>query len=74
MISPADPAAVPADGLPKGREHMALLTRQSIRSGAYLDCFAGLPEEIRWSRERIETSLAETMRARPGSGDLWLFV
>ncbi len=50
-----------------------MLTRNSILSGAYLESFDTLPTEILWSRECIENSLAETMRMRPGPGDLLVF-
>jgi len=52
---------------------MSLLTRELIGSDAYLTHFDGLPREILWSRERIEQSLTETMRARPPSSDVWIF-
>jgi len=50
-----------------------MLTRQSISSGIYLESFETLPDNVRWSLERIERSLAETMLARPHSGDVWVF-
>ena len=50
-----------------------MLSRESISSGAYLDSFDTLPKELLWSVERIEKSLAETMRKRPDSGDVWIF-
>lgn len=52
---------------------MSTLTRNSIRSGAYLDSFHTLPDDMRWSAHRIEHSLAETMQTRPHGGDIWLF-
>lgn len=52
---------------------MSLLTRELVGSDAYLTHFDGLPREILWSRERIEHSLTETMRARPPSSDVWIF-
>jgi hypothetical protein len=52
---------------------MPLLTRELIASDAYLTHFDSLPREIRWSRERIEKSLMETMRARSLSSDVWIF-
>ncbi|ANN72262.1 gamma-glutamylcyclotransferase [Bordetella bronchialis] len=50
-----------------------MLTRKSISSGEYLRHFATLPDAWRWPRERILRSLEETMRIRPGSGDVWVF-
>lgn len=44
-----------------------------IRSGEYLEGFDALPNGIRWDIERIERSLAETLQARPGSSDVWVF-
>jgi len=59
---------------------MALLTRALISSDAYLEHFDGVPKEILWTKERIENSFTETMRARPqagdgrsGPGDIWIF-
>jgi cation transport protein ChaC len=52
---------------------MSLLTRELIGSDAYLTHFDSLPREILWSRERIEKSLAETMRVRSPSSDVWIF-
>lgn len=51
-----------------------MLTRHSITSGAYLDCFTKQSIDM-WSAERIEQSLAETLAARPGNevGDVWVF-
>lgn len=49
-----------------------MLTRQAIHSGAYLEHFESLPNL--WSQERIEASLAETMRDRPADAtDVWIF-
>jgi cation transport protein ChaC len=50
-----------------------MLTRNAIASGAYLENFEALPEGLRWSRERIEQSLASTMRERRHPGDIWIF-
>jgi cation transport protein ChaC len=50
-----------------------MLTRNAIASGAYLEKFEALPEGLRWSRERIEQSLASTMRERRHPGDIWIF-
>lgn len=50
-----------------------LLTRKSISSGEYLECFGALPKEILWSKERIANSLRGTMLARPEQSDVWLF-
>jgi len=51
-----------------------MLTRESLRSGLYLDSLE-LPTEFRWTRERIDASLAETLAARPdGAADhVWVF-
>jgi cation transport protein ChaC len=50
----------------------AMLTRQAIDSGEYLDHFESLPNL--WTKDRIESSLAETMRLRPaGTDDVWIF-
>jgi cation transport protein ChaC len=50
----------------------AMLTRQAIDSGEYLDHFESLPNL--WTKDRIESSLAETMRSRPtGTDDVWIF-
>jgi cation transport protein ChaC len=49
-----------------------MLTRQAIDSGEYLDHFDSLPNL--WTKDRIESSLAETMRSRPtGTDDVWIF-
>src|SRR5450830_1550166 len=50
-----------------------MLSRESISSGAYLDSFNTLPKDVLWSRERIESSLEETLRNRPNSDDIWIF-
>jgi cation transport protein ChaC len=50
-----------------------LLTRESISSGEYLECFGALPKEILWSKERIANSLRDTLLARPEQSDVWLF-
>lgn len=50
-----------------------MLTRKLISSGEYLQQFSELPEELRWPHERILQSLDDTMRARPDSGDVWLY-
>lgn len=50
-----------------------MLTRESLLSGRYLDSLE-LPLEFRWTQDRIDTSLAEAMSARPDEGDdLWIF-
>ncbi len=49
-----------------------MLTRQAIDSGEYLDHFESLPNL--WPIDRIERSLAETMKSRPaGTDDVWIF-
>lgn len=51
---------------------MAMLTRDAIKSGAYLEHFKSMPNL--WAQERIQSSLAETMRAKPGdTADIWIF-
>nr|WP_213779783.1 gamma-glutamylcyclotransferase [Caballeronia sp. dw_276] len=49
-----------------------MLTREAINSGAYLEHFESQPNL--WTRERIQSSLTETMLARPaGLVDTWIF-
>lgn len=49
-----------------------MLTRQAIDSGEYLDHFESLPNL--WTTDRIERSLAETMKLKPaGTGSVWIF-
>ncbi|MDR3399555.1 MAG: gamma-glutamylcyclotransferase [Pandoraea sp.] len=49
-----------------------MLTRQAIHSGAYFESFEASPN--RWTIERIESSLKETLARRPGRGnDVWIF-
>jgi glutathione-specific gamma-glutamylcyclotransferase len=49
-----------------------MLTRQAIHSGEYLDQFESLPHL--WTADRIENSLAETMKMRPtDADDVWIF-
>lgn len=51
---------------------MAMVTRQAINSGAYLEHFESLPNL--WSSERIQNFLTETMAERPeGLKDTWIF-
>ena len=51
---------------------MAMLTREAINSGAYLEHFESLPNL--WTRERIQSSLTQTMEARPAdAADTWIF-
>jgi cation transport protein ChaC len=50
-----------------------MLTRQSIASGQYLDSFEHLPVNLRWSVERIAQSMADTLRAKPEGGAIWVF-
>ncbi len=51
---------------------MAMLTREAINSGAYLEHFEAQPNL--WTQERIQKSLAETMQARPiDAKDIWIF-
>lgn len=49
-----------------------MLTRQAIKSGAYLENFESLSSL--WPLERIEASLSETMQARPADTEgVWIF-
>jgi cation transport protein ChaC len=49
-----------------------MLTRHAIDSGAYLEHFVSLPNL--WTPQRIETSLAQTMKERPAdAADVWIF-
>jgi cation transport protein ChaC len=49
-----------------------MLTRQAIDSGDYLEHFASLPNL--WTTDRIERSLAETMKSNPAETDnVWIF-
>lgn len=49
-----------------------MLTRQAINSGEYLDHFESLPNL--WTTERIERSLADTMKSKPAAtDDVWIF-
>ncbi len=50
-----------------------MLTRESLSSGEYLASFDAMPQEIRWTRNRIEHSLAETLRVRPRPDEVWIF-
>jgi len=53
--------------------NLHMLTRESLLSGLYLDSLE-LPLEFRWTQDRIDASLAETMSARPDDADdLWIF-
>jgi cation transport protein ChaC len=54
-------------------EEVAMLTKQLITSGAYLEHFGEVPTEMMWTLERIEQSLHETLATRPTSGDIWVF-
>lgn len=51
---------------------MTVLTRELLHTGAYLRNYETLPNELRWSAQRIEQSLAETLADHRG-GDIWLF-
>jgi cation transport protein ChaC len=49
-----------------------MLTRQAIDSGEYLEHFVSLPNL--WTTDRIERSLAETMKSKPAQTDeVWIF-
>ena len=50
-----------------------MLTRESLQSGYYLDNIE-LPAEFRWTQDRIDASLADTLADRPDDGeDVWIF-
>lgn len=50
-----------------------MLTRESLQSGYYLDNIE-LPAEFRWTQDRIDASLADTLSDRPDDGeDVWIF-
>ncbi|WP_420992173.1 gamma-glutamylcyclotransferase [Cupriavidus sp. 30B13] len=49
-----------------------MFTRETINSGAYLGSF-DLPKDVVWTQGQIDASLAETMRARPAGGEVWVF-
>lgn len=50
-----------------------MLTRELIRTGTYLDSFQDLPEQPRWSAQRIESSMHETLAQRDPAQPVWLF-
>ncbi|NYH16490.1 gamma-glutamylcyclotransferase [Paraburkholderia bryophila] len=50
-----------------------MLNRNAISSGAYLESFDSLPKEMLWTQERIDASLAQTLRQRPDDGEVWVF-
>ncbi|EJZ58826.1 MULTISPECIES: gamma-glutamylcyclotransferase [Pseudomonas] len=50
-----------------------MLTKQLISSGAYLEKFSDVPPELLWTLERIGQSMEDTLNARPGEGDIWVF-
>jgi glutathione-specific gamma-glutamylcyclotransferase len=52
-----------------------MLSRDALRSGAYLDSFSDLPMESLWTAPRIEASLAQTLAQRPAgdNGPVWVF-
>lgn len=60
-------------GWTEGKGPLAMLTKHSITSGAYLQNFGEVPKDILWPLERIEQSMRDTMDARPHRGDFWLF-
>jgi cation transport protein ChaC len=73
MFSAASTSAVvqcPINLEPDGA--MAMLTREAISSGAYLEHFETLPNQ--WTLERILSSLTETLQARPpDAANTWIF-
>ena len=50
-----------------------MLTREMIQTGAYLNSFKDLPQQPRWSHQRIEASMHETLAQRPRAQPVWLF-
>jgi cation transport protein ChaC len=50
-----------------------MLTRQSLVSGAYLASFNSLPNDLLWTRERIEQSYLATLKTRPVAQEIWVF-
>lgn len=50
-----------------------MLTRELIRTGAYLDSLQDLPEQPRWSVQRIKASMHETLAHREPAQPVWLF-
>jgi glutathione-specific gamma-glutamylcyclotransferase len=52
-----------------------MLSRDALRSGAYLDSFSDLQLDSLWSAERIEASLEHTLAHRPprDHGPIWIF-
>lgn len=50
-----------------------MLTRLALQSGAYLASLASVPEPLRWSGEKIEESMRQTLAARAEHDDFWLF-
>src|SRR5579864_5207113 len=49
-----------------------MLTKKFLRSKTYLDMFCGLPENVRWSKARIDESMKTTLQGRP-QGPIWVF-
>ncbi|BAN47952.1 gamma-glutamylcyclotransferase [Metapseudomonas resinovorans] len=49
-----------------------MLTKDALSSGLYLKSFESF-EGLLWSEARILQSLDETLSARTGNGDIWLF-
>ncbi len=50
-----------------------MLTRELISSGRYLAQLSTLPKGWLWTPEKIQRSYEETLRVRPGTGDVWVF-
>lgn len=50
-----------------------MLTRELIRSGAYLDSFQDLPEQPRWSVGQIQASMHDTLAQREQGTPVWVF-
>lgn len=50
-----------------------MLTREMIQTGAYLNSFKDLPQQPRWSRQRIEASMLKTLAQRSLAQPVWLF-
>ncbi|WP_144160568.1 gamma-glutamylcyclotransferase [Paraburkholderia sp. BCC1885] len=50
-----------------------MLKRHFLQSDEFKAVLASLPEHIRWSPERIGSSMRETLSKRPVDSDVWLF-
>jgi glutathione-specific gamma-glutamylcyclotransferase len=50
-----------------------VLSRELILSGAFLEAFASVPDNIRWPLEKINESLSDALAKRPANDEVWLF-